>query len=65
MPKLVHVVLLVIMVIAAKLYMCYMPYTCIGLHIEQKNEVRHGHFKSCRNPMWPFIKTVQSDVNVL
>ncbi len=22
-----------------------------------KNEVRHGHFKSCRNPTWPFIKT--------
>ncbi len=30
-----------------------------------KNEVRHDHFKSCRNPTWPFIKTVESDVKVL
>ncbi len=30
-----------------------------------KNEVRHGHFKSCRSPTWPFIKTVESDVKVL
>ncbi len=36
----------------------------IGLYMG-KNEVRHGHFKSCRNPMWPFIKTVEGDVKVL
>ena len=30
-----------------------------------KNEVRRGHFKSCRNPTWPFITTVESDVKVL
>ncbi len=29
-----------------------------------KKEVRHGHFKSCRRPTWPFIKTVESDVKV-
>ncbi len=29
-----------------------------------KNEVRHDHFKSCGSPMWPFIKTVESDVKV-
>ncbi len=27
-----------------------------------KKEVRHGHFKSYRNPTWPFIETVESDV---
>ncbi len=30
-----------------------------------KNEVRHGHFKSCRSPTWAFIKTVESDIKVL
>ncbi len=38
--------------------------TYIGLYMG-KNEVRQGHFKSCRNPTWPFIKTVESDVKVL
>ncbi len=38
----------------------------LGFHMgkKKKNEVRHGHFKS-RNPTWPFIKTVESDVKVL
>ncbi len=40
------------------------PVFIIGLHMV-KNEVRHGHFKSCKNPTWPFIKTVESDVKVL
>ncbi len=30
-----------------------------------KNEVRQGHFKSFRSPMWAFIKTVESDIKVL
>ncbi len=30
-----------------------------------KNEVQHGHFKSCRTTTWPFKKTVECDVNVL
>ncbi len=32
----------------------------IGLHMG-KNKVQHGHFKSCRTPTWPFIKTVESN----
>ncbi len=30
-----------------------------------KNDMRHGHFKSCRNLTWPLIKTVEGDVKVL
>ncbi len=29
-----------------------------------KNEVRHGHFKNCRNPKWHFIKTIEIDAKV-
>ncbi len=30
----------------------------LGLYTWVKNEVRHGHFKSCRSLTWAFIKTV-------
>ena len=30
-----------------------------------KNEVVEVDFKICRNPTWPFIKSVESDVRVL
>ena len=29
-----------------------------------RNEVRHGHFKSCRSSTWAFMKTVETDIKV-